>query len=180
MGYHVDYSANIYNVIQNGIETELNTTKEVFKKAEEISKTGIPAIFNVSNGSAELIDPYEIGLNNKASHCVYMLYKENTNHTTNKIKKIAESITKSGNDDLSDYLYLAMSFSKNKKQKNIYSIYSKIFEELKKESKPKARMFEFIYKTASEAAVAEGIDNVDNIALMSAMQRVGWKKAQKE
>ncbi len=183
MLYHVDYSQNIYKIMQDGIENAMLLPHKMATKIfKEISKDGVAALFEIkTEGSGtyvapeniRLIDPYELGIANKLSHNIYTLYKANNTYIIDKINKVASLLVDSGNKDLADYLSIALNVSLNKKAINTKLTYNNIVNKLGKDSAGKKKLFESLYKTAYSKCVEAKVDNPQNVAIMVVARDMG-------
>ena len=120
-----------------------------------------------SSQNLEVIDPRELGINNKMSCMIYDIYRTSKENIIDRIKKVAQDLSIK-HEDLSNYLSLVLKVAANRKNAklNYGYIESKLPADKKEQFKD---MFNAEYKRAKEANVS----NIKQCALMSTMIKMG-------
>jgi hypothetical protein len=170
--YYIESYKNVYDVISNGIGKSaiLYNKDEIIKAFEEQSENRILAVFEVDESNITLVDPYELGIFNKLSHCLYSIHIGHDNYIMEKIKKVSSNLNKKGHSDLSEFLNLTTNISLKKSGSiDIDSFVQKLGEE----SEAKAGLFKKIYDEMYLKAKSKHLDNPIKLAAMSALKIMG-------
>lgn len=180
--FNVDQYATEYNVIEifnkmseGCVPTIIRAGNSFVDKngnkiAMKSRSLGITALTKfASPQNLEVIDPRELGINDKISCMIYDIYKTSKENIIDRIKKVAQDLSVT-HEDLSDYLSLVLKIAANRKNAKLNCGYieSKLPIDKKEQFKD---IFNSEYRRAKEANVS----NVKQCALMSTMIKMGIK-----
>jgi len=172
--YYIDSYKNAYAVIRNGITKSANlyNKNEIIKAFEEQAENRVLAVFEINESEAvSLVDPYDIGIFNKLSHYMYLIHDSHNNYIAEKIDKVAAELSKKGHADLSNFLNLATNIALNKSRSNMDV--DSFVEKMGSEDSAKGKLFKKIYNEMYSEAKAQGLDNPQKLATMSALKIIG-------
>ena len=91
------------------------------------------------------------------------------------LRKIAKDLKILGEDDICNKISLAISMETNAKDAKPELSYSYICRDLNKKDPETLKVFQSCFKEIFDKAFLEGFDNPEEIALMQAIQEVGYE-----